>query len=613
MTTTPTESLTDTELIAAARGPVAPRRRLRLRTETDETDLTSAAYGQLWERHADAARNLARQLTRSDADTDDLVAEAFARVLDVLRSGGGPETAFRPYLLTTVRNTFYDKTRRDRRLTLSDDMDEHDPGVPFDDTALSGLESTLAARAFARLPERWQTVLWHTEVEGAEPADVAPLLGLSPNAVSALAYRAREGLRQAYLQVHLSTATDRSCQITVENLGAWTRNGLARRDAVRVERHLSGCADCRALADELLDINSGLRGIIAPLVLGAPLVAGYLKASKASAGSGAGAAGSSAAGTGGSAASSAEAGTSSAAGTSSTSVGAAGSAGAVGSVIAGAGAVKGALWGLARLPAIGAAQVAAGATSAAVVGTVVAGLVVGGGGSGSATAAVPGLPSSRSVPAQSGPGSASGQAQRQTAPASGVQPAGLQVGGTSAKNGLRIAGLPLAAGPVGVSLPNVSLSGPVGVSLQNASGRGSTSLKITPAVNLTAPTVAVSSLVRGTVSGLAVTLHNAGRTTATGVSLDVSLPTGVLSRVTGACNGGGAAAHCALPALLPGVSVSVPLPLSQVNLNGGLVNISVRDSSGHSAQSAVALPLVNASLPNLPISLPTISTSLPSL
>jgi hypothetical protein len=35
---------------------------------------------------------------------------------------------------------------------------------------------------------------------------MAPLLGLTANSVAALAYRAREGLRQAYLQMHLSGA-----------------------------------------------------------------------------------------------------------------------------------------------------------------------------------------------------------------------------------------------------------------------------------------------------------------------------------------------------------------------------------------------------------------------
>jgi hypothetical protein len=146
--------------------------------------------------------------------------------------------------------------------------------VPFTDTALEGLERSLAARAFDRLPERWQMVLWHTEIEGETPAEVAPLLGVSPNGVSALAYRAREGLKQAYLQVHLSEVTDDRCRVVANHLGAWTREGLSKRETTLVDTHLKECERCRALAAELADVNSGMRVFIAPLVLGAGLL-GY--------------------------------------------------------------------------------------------------------------------------------------------------------------------------------------------------------------------------------------------------------------------------------------------------------------------------------------------------
>src|ERR1700749_248397 len=61
------------------------------------------AYATLYERHAAAARVLAFQLVRGPAEVDDVVAEAFTKVLDLLQRGGGPEDAFRPYLLTAVR------------------------------------------------------------------------------------------------------------------------------------------------------------------------------------------------------------------------------------------------------------------------------------------------------------------------------------------------------------------------------------------------------------------------------------------------------------------------------------------------------------------------------
>src|SRR6478672_3227360 len=230
------------------------------------------AYGALFERHVEAARRLARQLV-SGPDVDDLVSEAFSKVLGVLQRGGGPDLAFRAYLLTAVRRLHVDRIRQQQRLHTTDDLAAFDPGVPFHDTAVEGFESTAAARAFASLPERWQTVLWHTEVEGQKPAEVAPLLGMSANSVSALAYRAREGLRQAFLSMHAQATGDDACAWTHEHLGAHIRGGLSRRDAARVERHLEECRPCTALYLELTEVNSHLAEVLAPLLLGGAAVA----------------------------------------------------------------------------------------------------------------------------------------------------------------------------------------------------------------------------------------------------------------------------------------------------------------------------------------------------
>ncbi len=246
----------------------------------------AAAYDTLYRRHAAAARNLARQLVRGQAEADDVVAETFAKILDLLRRGGGPEGAFRPYLLTAVRRAAYDRHRAERRQLVTDQMEAFDPGVPFADPAVADLERTMIARAFASLPQRWQAVLWHTEIEGARPAEVATLLGLTANGVAALAYRAREGLRQAYLQMHLSGAARAECRPVAAKLGAYVRGGLAKRDAAMVARHLDQCADCRRIFAELGDVNVALKAIVAPVVLG-PAAAAYL-ASAAGRGSAAG-------------------------------------------------------------------------------------------------------------------------------------------------------------------------------------------------------------------------------------------------------------------------------------------------------------------------------------
>ncbi|WP_026127713.1 sigma-70 family RNA polymerase sigma factor [Nocardiopsis lucentensis] len=236
----------------------------------------TAAYGVLYERHAAAARGLARQLLRGEAEVEDAVAEAFTRVLSVIQRGQGPTDCFRPYLLTAVRNAAYDRGRGEKRQVVTDDMESLDPGQPFVDPALAGLERSLIARAFLSLPERWQAVLWHTEIEGVKPSEAAPILGMNANGVAALAYRAREGLRQAYLQMHLAGGgAAEPCRPTLGLLGAYVRGGLAKRDTAKVGAHLDECADCREVYAELMDVNVGLRGTILPLVAGAG-AAGYL-------------------------------------------------------------------------------------------------------------------------------------------------------------------------------------------------------------------------------------------------------------------------------------------------------------------------------------------------
>jgi RNA polymerase sigma factor (sigma-70 family) len=225
------------------------------------------AYGELFARHVDSARRLARSLT-SDGEADDLVSDAFAKVLVVLQRGEGPDTALRPYLLTAIRRLHVDRIRSLARTRPTDDIAAYDEGEPFHDTAVAGFESGAAARAFASLPERWQLVLWHLEVEGQKPADIAPLLGVSPNSVSALAYRAREGLRQAFVSMHAQDADDELCARTRAQLGAFIRNDISKRDGAAVEEHLRDCRECAGIYLELVEVNSDLRALIAPLILG---------------------------------------------------------------------------------------------------------------------------------------------------------------------------------------------------------------------------------------------------------------------------------------------------------------------------------------------------------
>lgn len=228
----------------------------------------SEAYGALYERHRMAALNLARQMSRDSAEADDLVSDAFLKVRSVLDAGGGPDVAFRAYLLTTVRRLAYDRTRSGRRVVSTSDYAGMDTAVPFEDTAAAQLEASLVTDAYESLPERWKLVLWHRVVQGESTEQVARRMGTTPNAVAALLYRAREGLRAAYLQAHITDRPeDGACDWTIERLAAYARGGLPRRESARVTEHLAGCARCRALRDEVRDVNATFKAAMAPAVV----------------------------------------------------------------------------------------------------------------------------------------------------------------------------------------------------------------------------------------------------------------------------------------------------------------------------------------------------------
>ncbi|MEU4805415.1 RNA polymerase sigma factor [Actinosynnema sp. NPDC023587] len=226
---------------------------------------TAQAFSPLYERHVAVARARARHLVpRCAAEADEVVAEGFLRVLEVLLAGGGPTRSFRAYLLTTITRTALARKRREAQELLTGDpaADEAahtrvDPR-PYQERAVEGaLERSLAIRAFERLPASARQVLLYTEVLGMSPAHAAPLLDISPNAVSSRAHRAREALRAAYLDAHVTPRPfPPGCAPVVGELGTWARRALRPRRRSIVDEHLGRCRGCRDLADELASLNT---------------------------------------------------------------------------------------------------------------------------------------------------------------------------------------------------------------------------------------------------------------------------------------------------------------------------------------------------------------------
>lgn len=247
----------------------------------------------LFERHQDAARTVARSILRDPSDVDDAVSEAFSKVFAAIDNGRGPTEDFRAYLYLAVRTCSYDALARQKSARPLDDEPEL-VGIDLsgdDDPVIRTFEATAAGRAFASLPERWRAVLWATEVEGRTPADVGVQMGMRANAVAALAYRAREGLRQAFLAEHAGETQAASCRDVRSRLGAYVRGASSDRDTARIEAHLEDCDACALVLLEVQEVDTTLVRSIGILLLPLAAIKGLQDLGAATAAGSAGAAG----------------------------------------------------------------------------------------------------------------------------------------------------------------------------------------------------------------------------------------------------------------------------------------------------------------------------------
>lgn len=232
-----------------------------------------SAFDSLYERHVAIASTVARRNVDNPSDAEDVVAEAFQSVLQSLMNGKGPDTFFRAYLLSTVTRLSHHGNRKAGKVLPSGEDSMLDHAMAEPDAVVRAFESHTVAKAFRALPERWQAVLWYVDVERMKPATVAPLLGLSSNAVSALALRAREGLRRLYLQFHIAEQPDPYCVEYASKLGTFIRGGFSSATERKVRDHLDGCSKCTAALAELQDVQGSMRAVLLPLMTGIPLAA----------------------------------------------------------------------------------------------------------------------------------------------------------------------------------------------------------------------------------------------------------------------------------------------------------------------------------------------------
>lgn len=152
------------------------------------------AYAELWAKYSRRAEVVARRITGT-FDPHDLVAESYTRVLQAIRSGGGPTGSFTGYLYVTIRNVAANWARNTLPMTGDDVLDDLPDAMDLEHST----EVRFAvAEAFQSLPSRWQEALWYSEVRDLPASEIGAIFGIKATAAAMLTSRARKGFRRAW-------------------------------------------------------------------------------------------------------------------------------------------------------------------------------------------------------------------------------------------------------------------------------------------------------------------------------------------------------------------------------------------------------------------------------
>lgn len=152
--------------------------------------------------HLDAAYTLARYLTRSDHDAQDVVQDASLRALrhfQTFRGAGSDEG--RAWLLAIVRNTAYSwqRGRRGDAHTTEFDEERHSEAVADEhpEAALVARdERAVLRRAIDELAPEFREVIVLRELEGLSYKEIAEVAGVPVGTVMSRLSRARRRLEE---------------------------------------------------------------------------------------------------------------------------------------------------------------------------------------------------------------------------------------------------------------------------------------------------------------------------------------------------------------------------------------------------------------------------------
>jgi RNA polymerase sigma factor (sigma-70 family) len=161
--------------------------------------------------HLDGAYNLARWLTRSDTDAEDVVQEAYLRAFRFF--GGFHGGDGRSWLLAIVRNTCFTWMQQNRSPELNVPLDDQLHEIESKDLnpealLLQSADAQMVRQALEELPVEFREVLVLRELEEMSYRDIASITDLPLGTVMSRLARGRKRLQLALTnQMHAEVSS----------------------------------------------------------------------------------------------------------------------------------------------------------------------------------------------------------------------------------------------------------------------------------------------------------------------------------------------------------------------------------------------------------------------
>lgn len=143
--------------------------------------------------HLKSAYNLARWLTRSHEDAEDVVQEAFLRAFSAFESFRGENA--KPWLLTIVRNTAMTLLKRNRNF---EDIPEQcsEPSPDPEEILLISGEREEVRQALEQIPSEFREAIVLREMEGLSYKEISNVTGIPLGTVMSRLSRGRDCLKR---------------------------------------------------------------------------------------------------------------------------------------------------------------------------------------------------------------------------------------------------------------------------------------------------------------------------------------------------------------------------------------------------------------------------------